>query len=765
MTRSRFNILVIDDEKDLCDSIYEMLVDLGHTSKKAYSANEALNILNKETIDIVFCDVRLKDCDGVNCITQWKKTQNKLPYIIFMTVQVTVDIVSRAKESASVEVIEKPVTLKLLTETLDKIAQWQADPVLEIMSSIQSVSGVRLGPEKRQVVETRLQRRMFQVGASSIPDYCEYLRKNRSTEINALLSLLTTHTTEFFRESDHFEMLEHEVLPQLFSKKKLKVWSAACSTGQEIYTLAITILEAMSKRGLDPTQFQIELIGTDIDPVSLNKARNGVYRENDIRGLDKAVIARYFDIGKGELEGYYRVKSFVHKYCRFEQLNLLSQRYPYTNCDIIFLRNVLIYFDPSDVQRVAGRMAECLGEQGLLFIGHSESLELNELPLVSRGVAVYGKKQSSAVPAQKNEPKLEKLSRPISVLIVDDSKTTRSVIKSLLSSRKEFEVVGEAENPVEAEELVKRLNPDVMTLDINMPIMDGITYLEKLNGRPRPTVVMMSATSESEAISAFRCLELGAFDYIEKPKSTLTDIDKERIFSSLISAGESSHRRRSTPSSKTIRLVSKSSEPAGFKLEKHHLIAIGCSTGGVEALRAILPQFKSPCPPIVIVQHIPSLFSAALAKRLSTMCEIEVVEGKDGQEVLPNTAYIAPGGKQMAVTAKEGSLFLVVNDDPQMSHHKPSVDYLFSSLLPYCNRLTIAAALLTGMGSDGAKGMKKLRDAGVHTIAQDEETCVVYGMPAAAVNLGAACEVAPLDEVPGRLLRALRSSHRHKAAG
>ncbi len=625
----------------------------------------------------------------------------------------------------------------------------------EIMAIVESISGVQLGPEKRLVVETRLFRRARLLGLESVDSYLEHFRANREGEVRELVSLMTTHTTEFFRESAHFDYLYSEVFPKLLKRgAPVKFWSAASSSGEEVYSLAISWLEFAREHGGKVPR--VEFMGTDIDFASVNTAREGIYNRTAVANLNEELVRRYFDVGEGDLAGAIRVKDEVHALCRFEQMNLLSHAYPVKDADVVLLRNVLIYFKPEDIEAVAGRLAGCIRPDGYLFLGHSESLMNLKSAFVPVSNAVYRfraavAQQAQAAPESRGLGIAAAPRAPTRVLIVDDSRPIRMMLKKILSAEHGFQVIGEASNPLEAEELLKTLKPDLMTLDIHMPEMDGITYLEKMNRRGHQfPVVMISSISYEEAVGAFRCFDLGAVDFIEKPKGGHLAHDSERIRAVLRDA--STAKRRASPVASITRHDTTYTSSADWL----DLIVIGASTGGPEAIQKLLPLFPAETPPILVVQHIPAAFSGAFAKRMNEISHLRCKEAQTGDVLKGSHLYIAPGGKQLKLVMSGRTLRLEVNDDPPVNRHQPSVDYLFGSVAALRrSSLNVSAAVLTGMGADGAAGLKALRDWGAHTIAQDEDSSVVFGMPKEAIALGGAAEVLPLLSIPHHLVRAL----------
>jgi two-component system chemotaxis response regulator CheB len=359
--------------------------------------------------------------------------------------------------------------------------------------------------------------------------------------------------------------------------------------------------------------------------------------------------------------------------------------------------------------------------------------------------------------------------RKIKVLIVDDSALVRRILTELLSADPEVEVVGAASDAYMARDKIKALNPDVITLDVEMPKMDGVTFLRNLMRlRPMP-VVMVSSLTEHGAEITLDALSVGAVDYLPKPKidlaATLGDYAEE-LRTKIKAAAKARVRRYSAdapaanlsqvpPRYSADAVLPKSSAPRQFRTTDR-IIAIGASTGGTEAIREVLVQLPADTPGIVITQHIPKAFSTPFAKRMNACCQMTVYEAEDGQQVLPGHVYIAPGDRHLLLV-RDGARYVCKLDDGQpVNRHKPSVDVLFRSVAQQAGRNAIGV-ILTGMGKDGAEGMKEMREVGSPTIAQDEATSVVWGMPREAVAIGAAVQVMGLHEIPARL-RALAES-------
>jgi len=762
--------------------------------------------------------------------------------------------------------------------------------VLEVSKIVSAMAGIQLGPKQSTMVESRLKSRMSRLGHETFSEYLDHLQRKPEVESQALLSLLTTHHTYFFREFPHFEYLLNHGMEALIteartrSDKTIRIWSAACSRGQEVYSLAMFFDFHLKQAAPDVTY---EIWGTDVDAESVRHAENGVYKVDELKQSPAMYVGENWSRGTGDIKDFTRIKKHIKSHCQFGVVNLLNASAALNGkmFDLIFCRNVFIYFDQSQIQQISKVFLQHLSPAGFLFLGVSESLHGSGLAIQSVGPSIYRHKVAPAakpvakpqeekkvldvlcvddspsilgllskilVPDQgfrvkktasngqealdllKREsfdvvtldlhmpeldgvgflkaykgqtpvvvvssinrddtsiaqqavrlgakdyiekPSLQNLSQagneirsklrtvyrssPSSaapaavltkapeprkksrVLIVDDSKTIRQLLSEIIAQDPELQVVGEAENPLEVDALIQKLKPDVITLDIHMPQMDGVTLLKSIFPKYRLPVVMISSISREEGPAVLNALEAGAVDYIQKPQggrfSESAQLVRDRI--------KTAARANTKTVSKNLRKLT-----AQGQIDQQTLILLGASTGGTEALRVVLEQLPDQIPPILIVQHIPPVFSAAFAQRLNSLCKFEVREAKDGDVVKPNTVYVAPGGQQMGVRKSGDHLAIVITDDAPVNRHKPSVDYMFKSVRE-AGCKSIVAGILTGMGADGARELKFLRDGGAKTFAQDETTSVVYGMPREAHKLGGAQLVVPLEDVAKTVLQ------------
>jgi two-component system chemotaxis response regulator CheB len=344
----------------------------------------------------------------------------------------------------------------------------------------------------------------------------------------------------------------------------------------------------------------------------------------------------------------------------------------------------------------------------------------------------------------------------IKVLIVDDSALIRSVMSEIINSQPDMEVVAAAPDPLVARELIKQHNPDVLTLDVEMPKMDGLDFLEKLMRlRPMPVVMVSSLTERGSEIT-MRALELGAVDFVTKPKISIqagmreyTDLITDKIRA----ASKARVRARVLPPAGADGQGGQTQLPQlrNPLTSSEKLIIIGASTGGTEAIREFLMQMPSDCPGILITQHMPEGFTTSFAKRLNSLCKISVQEAQGNERVLPGHAYIAPGHSHLYLTRSGANYMTRIDQAEPVNRHRPSVDVLFRSAAQ-CAGKNAVGVILTGMGKDGAAGMLEMKGAGAYNFAQDEASCVVFGMPREAIAIGAAHEVGALQALPGMVL-------------
>lgn len=363
--------------------------------------------------------------------------------------------------------------------------------------------------------------------------------------------------------------------------------------------------------------------------------------------------------------------------------------------------------------------------------------------------------------------------KKIRVVVVDDSALVRSILSEIINQQPDMECVGAANDPLVAREMIRDLNPDVITLDVEMPRMDGLDFLSRLMRlRPMP-VVMVSTLTEKGAEVTMRALEMGAIDFVAKPRigvsTGLKDLASE-IVDKVRTAAVAHVSRHTVAPPAAIKPVKTPTNTATVapaaptprmslgRLSTEKVICIGASTGGTEAIREVLVPLPADSPAIVITQHMPPGFTTSFAARLDSLCRISVKEASHGERILPGHAYIAPGGMQFRIDRSGSNYVAVVEDTEPVNRHKPSVEVLFHSCAKVLGP-NAYGVMLTGMGGDGAQAMREMKDAGAYNICQDEASCVVFGMPRMAILAGAADEVLPVKQIAARLMEKLAVGH------
>jgi len=358
------------------------------------------------------------------------------------------------------------------------------------------------------------------------------------------------------------------------------------------------------------------------------------------------------------------------------------------------------------------------------------------------------------------------MSEKIKVLIVDDSAVVRQSLSSILEKDPEIEVMGVAADPYFAANKIAHEVPDVITLDIEMPRMDGLTFLRKImTQHPIPVVIISSLTTQGTE-TGIKALEYGAVEIITKPKLSTKEFIEEssiRICDAVKAAANAKLKRKKNikkvsapmevqPKLSADAVISKGNLKHSMLKTTEKVVVIGASTGGTEALRVFLESLPADSPGIVIVQHMPEQFTRSFAERLNELCKVTVKEAENNDSVIRGRALIAPGNHHLILKRSGARYYVEINDGPLVNRHRPSVDVLFRSTAKYAGKNTVAV-IMTGMGDDGARGLLELKEAGANTIAQDEKTCIVFGMPKEAIKLGAADEILPLDKIANRVLK------------
>jgi chemotaxis protein methyltransferase CheR len=523
----------------------------------------------------------------------------------------------------------------------------ESELIAYVSSMISEITGVQLGEKQYSLVQGRLARRMRDLKITDPIDYARHLEANEGVETGILTSLLTTHHTYFFREFQHFEFLLKHTLPAVIASHRekgldtIRIWSAACSRGQEVYSLAMFLKHHLPQ--IAPPNMKFKIIGSDICEESVGIAKNGVYTWDEVKSVPSVYLQGSWARGTGEIAQYVRAKEDIRKFCDFKVVNLMnfSKDFSSEQFDIILCRNVFIYFSQQQIKQITREMLKKLSPVGHLFIGVSESLNGLDLPVEWVGPSVYApvartteaskvaslpNARPSTQPSESRTPgassssnasptpgkvlplepvrqgaitpvKQPWMSTKLKVLCVDDSPTVLALFKRLLIPEKGFEIVGTAGDGNQAIEKIRQLKPDILTLDIHMPNMNGLQFLEKYGRGLNIPVVMVSSVSREDSEVAFKCLELGAADYIEKPSLENLERIEEELQFKLRSAFEAMNRgqAKSLDLDNSFKKQPLILQPAG------KLRVVVASFGAREELAKLLSQFRVPQPPTLVL--------------------------------------------------------------------------------------------------------------------------------------------------------------------
>jgi len=617
----------------------------------------------------------------------------------------------------------------------------------KIKGVLYDLSGIELDLSQKIMVQSRLGSELWRLGYNDWAQFISDIKYKKSPNLTqSFINLLTTNKTHFFREKKHFEYITGVFLQNFIktSKRKLTVWSAATSMGHEAYSLLMTLNDCRDQL---QGSFDYRILATDIDTQVLEVAQKGIYPLPELKkSLSPTQLSKYWHQGVGKNIGLARIKQEFLKNMKFRHLNLNQNTWDIPlQFDIIMIRNVLIYFDKRSIDQIINKMSLLLNPNGLLIFGYSEGVPVNIDGFNYLGTSIYQKEND----AHRKENVPYKKKSPVRVAIIDDSPTIQKLLHKIFSDDPRFEVVGQFSNPVDAIDGLRDVKADVLTLDIDMPKMSGIEFLFGPWNLLKIPVIMVTSHSTTEGGKAIQALDLGAFDCITKPKFDDLKEVSDRILETTWVASQST-----VITKKNLPEVSPTAVLTDAECD-HSLIAIGSSTGGTIALQNLLAGFSKPFPPLLIAQHIPAHFSKAFADHLDSKFPFQIKEAQSGERLKKSTVYIAPGGQQMTLGP---GLCIILSENTGNLLHSPSVDLLFDSLLPYTKKMKIVAALLTGMGQDGAQGLLNLKNKGVFTVAQDKQTSVVFGMPRVAIQMGAAHKVLPLNKISKELICAIRNS-------
>jgi two-component system, chemotaxis family, protein-glutamate methylesterase/glutaminase len=610
----------------------------------------------------------------------------------------------------------------------------EVELIFEIATKI--TGNCHVGNYRKNILVANVHRRMLATGIRNPSEYLDFATQDED-ERAWLVSALTIHTTNWFREKPQFDQLFQYLIDnkKTYTNKKIKIAITACSTGEEAYTLAMYLEDA--KKYI--VGFDYAIFGTDIDPISVQTAQKAIYPQTSVTQIPPKYQTNIL-VGSGRTEGFITIKKYVRERCSFKINSIKDFTSPEAPFDMIFCRNVLIYFTPADVEKIVRSFVSHLSPDGILCLGHSESIEAKNFNVARLGHAIY--KYSKHINATDNGTSIRAVHEK-KILIVDDSQTIRTVMTSMFKSHG-FQTFA-VESAQEASEFLSTNKVDIISLDLHMPNESGDKWLrtQRRNGLKTP-VVILSDLSPAQVPDILDTLQKDAQEYIEKKYLRKDPAGTVAKFDAIL---ESSHMSSKPDTTKqTVNL--KSSQ----KLRRADMILIGASTGGTKAIAKILENIPRGCPPIVIVQHMGLEFLRPFAETVANGAHLKLGDVVDGAELKRGCVYLATGDFHIGIgtkSARDHTLVLKIDNSSSMNGHRPSVDFLFHSAAKLPS--SIAAFILTGMGRDGAKGLLALREQGAMTFAQDQSSCVVFGMPKEAINLGAAQYVGNLDEMKLKL--------------
>lgn len=655
-----------------------------------------------------------------------------------------------------------------------------------IATRISKITGVQLGEKQYSLVLSRLSKHLRNMGGITAQEYWDYLQENEDDEIPVLISLLTTHHTFFFREQVHFDYLK-EQLPKILDKLKqegrntLHIWCAACSKGQEGYTIAMFLHYHLKQLG---SSVKFKILFSDVDRASVEWAKNGVYANQELMKVPIQYRSNHWIRGKGQVADFSKAKDEIKSFCDYRTINLveLSSEKFQNKFDIVFCRNVFIYFTLQEIESISRNILANMHDNGLFIIGVSESLMGTKLAFDHLGRSIYARSshehliesnnsdaqkvtlidtKKNPVPSHKSPIRERQTTKPKTsaskpshasqektVLTLQSSLVINPELRSMINKIDSYKSVG-FDLISTVNEIIKKLDekkPEILIIEPGMT--KYIADIKKVYNKPilLLTTKQHSNTREGKISSA---LEQGVTDYLILSESQSSAHDLSSLETKLGKVYLATHL---VPNENEA--IPQQVEP---DLDSEFVIAIGASTGGTEAISHVLkdlPQSHQ-IPPIVIVQHIPEVYSQQFAERLNRLCTFNVKEAESGDILKPGHAFVAPGNFQTQIVKKGGKLQLKVYEGEKVNGHRPSVDVMFNSLAEIAPSKMLGL-ILTGMGADGAKGLFHLKEAGAYTISQDQNSCVVYGMPKAAFEMGASSKVLPLDEIGSHIFSKIR---------
>jgi chemotaxis methyl-accepting protein methylase/chemotaxis response regulator CheB len=589
------------------------------------------------------------------------------------------------------------------------------------------------GESQLDVIPINVWKRMQHLSIVNLDSYFSLINTN-GDERAELISALTIHTTYWFREMEHFKNLKEYVLANL---KQIKskgtpfcVWSAASSTGEEVYSLAL-VLESICK--LDPS-FDYKILGTDIDPKSTNVAKKAIYDAKEVRSIPEE-YQKLIMVGTGPTQGFFTLVKSIRNKVEFQNINLMNIPYSLDKFDIVFCRNVLIYF--AEVQQIAitQELSKKLSPGGRLYLGHTEIFSKPPKGINSLGRSIYERQKEMIG----HESHIKR------ILYIDDEENLLEIFSLLFQNNKSVKTFT-ANSTYSGFELLKNEKIDLLLLDLNLPNENGEVFLRKIRDHGFKTpVIVISGALDNNSDRFSHLTTFGVVDLVEK----MDFFSKQLVYKDKIL--EIIHKNKTA--AKTF--------SASVSIDHNHfrqpeLILIGASTGGTEALMNLLGRFNQNSPPVVVIQHIEPRHARAFARRLSEVSGLKLDELDSTSIVMKRGhLYMATEDYHVAVKKNTDGNFIFYKSfmTKDTYVHRPSIDYAFLSAANL--NFAVTSVLLTGMGKDGAQGMLAHKNNGCYTLAQDEESCIVYGMPKEAALIGGVSFVGNVLEIRMELERFL----------
>ncbi len=530
--------------------------------------------------------------------------------------------------------------------SMNKLQQLNSEFVKEIADIMLQLTGVQFFDKQSGMIQSRLFKRMIELDVKEPAAYLRYLKENYGTESKILVSLLTTHHTFFFREFFHFDFLLKEGLTKVIAElraqnqNKIRIWSAACSQGQEVYSLALFLEYHLP---LIAPDISYEILGTDIDIDCIKIAKNGVYRFEQIKEIPSLYQGKHWQKGTGDIESFVRIKESIRNHCQFMTSNLFDMSLLMgQNFHFIFCRNVFIYFNQIQISSVSKNMLNLLHPGGYLFLGLSESLNGVDIAVEQTGPSIYlkpkadslSKQVASKQQAQLVPPVIEKVPS-IRVVCVDDSPIILTLLKKILTAEYGFDVVATASNGMEAREVIQKLKPDVVTLDIHMPMMTGVDYLRQFYSDVHPPVIMVSSVSREEVEYGVESLVLGATDFIEKPSLSTLQEKSEEIRTKLRCA----HAFNTQNSKEDLIDLIKKFKVDFSSVGNSGLVRVSVSgLGELQKIRTMISQMGEKFPPFIILLHGAQSFVPLLVEKMK---DLKVHRLEDHVVLKSNHIYLA----------------------------------------------------------------------------------------------------------------------------